>query len=124
MAQRRAMPRIGRMLGAVAAAIVVWLAASGVSVAADRDLYSGLAYLRAGAQARAEESLVRYRDEERDPVIRQSVDRVLALLKRPLAEDVREFIAVSLEDSVRARPKIREAGGRPSYWFRMFPVFP
>ena len=112
------------MLGAVAAAIVVWLAASGVSVAADRDLYSGLAYLRAGAQARAEESLVRYRDEERDPVIRNSVDRVLALLKRPLTEEVREYIAASLEDSVRARPKMREDGSRPSYWSRMFPVFP
>ena len=118
------MPKIRGLLGACAAGLVVWLATPGVTVAADRDLYSGLAYLRAGAQARAEEYLARYRDEERDPVIRQSVDRVLALLKRPLTEDVRAFIAVSLEDSVRARPKIREAGGRPSYWFRMFPVFP
>jgi hypothetical protein len=120
-----AMLKIGRRLGAVAAGVVVWLAASGLTVAAERDLYSGLAYLRAGSQARAEEHLAKYRDEEGDPVIRKSVDRVLGLLKRPLAEEVREFIAATLEDSIRARPKARQdSGGRPSYWSRMFPVFP
>jgi len=120
-----AMLKIGRWLSAVAAGIVVWLAASGLTVAAERDLYSGLAYLRAGSQARAEEHLAKYRDEEGDPVIRKSVDRVLGLLKRPLAEEVREFIAATLEDSIRARPKARQdSGGRPSYWSRMFPVFP
>ena len=119
------MLKIGRRLSAVAAGVVVWLAASGLTVAAERDLYSGLAYLRAGSQARAEEHLAKYRDEEGDPVIRKSVDRVLGLLKRPLAEEVREFIAATLEDSIRARPKARQdSGGTPSYWSRMFPVFP
>jgi hypothetical protein len=113
-----------RVSAIVLAAIAVWLVVPAGAGAAERDLYYGLAYLRIGAQPQAEQHLTRYRDEERDPVIRQSVDRVLALLKRPLTEEVREYIATTLEESVRARPKTREGSSRPSYFSRMFPVFP
>ena len=115
------------MWGFVLTGVVMWLVASGPAGAAERDLYSGLAYLRAGAQTRAEESLARYRDEERDPEIRQSVDRVLPLLKRPLTEEVREYIAASLEERVRVASSMRVESPKSksgSYWSRMFPVFP
>jgi hypothetical protein len=92
--------------------------------AAERDLYSGLAYLRAGAQTRAEESLTRYREEEANPEIRRSVDRVLPLLKRPLSEEVREYIAANLEERVRVASRMRAERTPLSYWSRMFPVFP
>jgi hypothetical protein len=120
-----AMPKIRLVLISAAAGIAVWLAASRFTDAAERDLYSGLASLRAGAQTQAEEQLTRYRDGERDPEILRTLARVLPLLKRPLPEDVREYIAVTLEESVRPRPKMRvESSSRPSYWSRMFPVFP
>ena len=99
------MLRVWPIAGLAAAGIVVWLAAAGGACAAERDLYSGLAYLRAGAQAQAAESLTRYRDDERDPGIRGSVSRVLPLLKRPLPEDVREYLAATIEERVAARPK-------------------
>jgi hypothetical protein len=118
------MPEIWRGAAATVAGLAVWLVSAGCAGAAERDLYSGLAYLRAGAQVKAEEHLARYLDEERDPEIRRSVARVLPLLKRPLSEEVREYLATSLEESVRARPKLRAESSRPGYFWRMFPVFP
>jgi len=118
------MPRIGRLPRVVVGGLVVWLAVSGAARGAERDLYSGLAYLRAGDQIRAEESLRRYRDAERDPEIRRSVDRVLLLLGRPLDVEVREYIATSLEERARPMPSRQTEGARSRYWSRMFPVFP
>lgn len=94
------------------------------AAAAERDLYSGLAYLRAGAQAEADRDLTKYRDEERDPEIRRKIDRVLPLLKRPLTQEVRDYVAMTIEDAVPTRSKMRAESNRPSYWSRMFPVFP
>ncbi|HEU4369021.1 MAG TPA: hypothetical protein VFV05_12440 [Methylomirabilota bacterium] len=93
-------------------------------MAADRDLHSGLAYLRAGAQAEAERDLTRYRDGERDPEILRKIDRVLPLLKRPLTQEVRDYVAMTIEDAVPAKSKMRAESNRPNYWSRMFPVFP
>ena len=118
------MPKALHSLVIAVAGILVWLAAPGLVSPAERDLDSGLVALRAGAQIQAEQHLMRYRDEERDPGVRRSVDRVLALLKRPLAAEVREYIAATLEEAVRVRPMMRAEASRPSYWSRMFPVFP
>ena len=115
-----------RILNIALAGIVAWLAASGPAAAADADLHSGLAYLRAGAQTEAEQYLTRYRDDTRDPHIRRHIDRVLPLLKRSLPEDVREYIAGTVEEDVVARLKASSLSGRrlQSYSARMFPVFP
>lgn len=118
------MPKVWHSLGIAVAAILAWLAAPGLAGAAERDLYSGLAYLRAGDQSQAEQHFTKYRDEERDPVIRTGVDRLLPLLKRPLPAEVREYIATTLEEAVRTSLKMRVEASRPNYWSRMFPVFP
>lgn len=118
---------VSRMRQAVLAAVigtVSCLVSTGSPGAAERDLYSGLAYLRAGAQAEAERDLTRFRDEERDPEVRRKIDRVLFLLKRPLTQEVREYVATTIEDAVPPRMKMRAESSRPSYWGRMFPVFP
>src|SRR5262245_2854274 len=85
-------PRAGGSFLTVVAGVAMWLAASRPVSADERDLHSGLAYLRAGAQAQAEQHLARYLDEERDPQIRRVVARVLPLLKTPLTQDVREYL--------------------------------
>jgi hypothetical protein len=110
------------LAGVVATA--VWLAAPVPGAAAEQDLDLGLAYLRAGAQRRAVEALTKYRDEEQNPDIRKSVDRVLPLLRTPLPANVREYIAANLEEHARTMPRQHGASTRPSYWSRMFPVFP
>lgn len=120
------MLKIPPLLCGVVVGVTVWLAASGSSGAAERDLYSGLAYLRAGAQIQAEENLTRYRDEEPDPTIRRIVSRALPLLRQPLAQDVRDYIAVTLEEAVRARARVTALAPsrRPRYLLRMFgPLF-
>ena len=113
-----------RVLVAAVTGTVIWLGTSGDAPAAERDLYSGLAYLRAGAQSEAERDLTRYRDEERDAEIRRKVDRVLPLLKRPLTQEVREYVATTIEEAAPPRSRLRAEHIRPSYWSRMFPVFP
>ena len=107
------------------AAALVWAAATMQAAASEGDLSSGLSYLRAGEQARAEAALTRYLDAERDPAVRASITRVLPLLKQPLSGDVREYLASSIEERVGARPVgAADKSGRPNYWSRIFPVFP
>ncbi len=113
-----------RVAGAITLGLAVSLAVTEGTSAAERDLYAGLAYLRAGAQSQAMDSLTRYRDDERDAEVRQSVSRVLPLLKHPLTVDVREYLASTIENSVGARTKMRVENRRPNYWSRVFPVFP
>jgi hypothetical protein len=110
-------------LPAAMAVIVVCVFIAGAN-AAESDLDVGLAYLRAGAQRLAVETLRKYRNEEKNPDIRKSVDRVLPLLETPLPENVREYIATNLEEHARAMPRAHGMRTRPSYWSRMFPVFP
>jgi hypothetical protein len=116
--------RPGRRSRLALAGIAAWLAAAGPAAAADADLHSGLAYLRAGAQTEAEQHLMRYREGSRDSDVRVGIDRALALLKQPLAEDVREYIADTIEDIVRMNAEPRGRPARPTYAVRMFPVFP
>ena len=119
------MVKIWRALaGAVVVMVVGMVVSSGAAGAAESDLDAGLAYLRAGAQAEAEKHLTRYRDEVRDPEARKRLARVLHLLKRPLSDDLREFLAEAVEDSVRPRPKGRAEVTPPDYLSRIFPVFP
>jgi hypothetical protein len=116
--------KLRQIFGAAVVGLVVALAGSGSASATESDLRAGLAHLRAGAQGQAEQDLTKYRNGEPDSDIRQSIDRVLPLLKRPLPEDVREFIAGALEDKVRMKADPRSRRARPSYASRMFPVFP
>ena len=92
--------------------------------AAEQDLSSGLVHLRAGRQVQAAQDLVRYRDGERDPEIRRSIERVLRLLKEPLSEELREYIALTLDEGVRRKAGARTPDVRPGFVSRMFPVFP
>ena len=92
--------------------------------AAEQDLASGLGHLRAGSQVQAAQDLARYRDGERDPEIRRSIDRVLHLLKEPLSEELREYVALTLDESIRLKVRARIPDVRPGFVSRMFPVFP
>ena len=114
-----------RVLIVVLTGLVAWLGAPGRSGADVRDLDSGLAYLRAGSQTQAEEHLTKYRDQERDPEIRNRVSRILPLLGRPLSPEVREYIASTLQEAARRRLESMPDNGPPSrYLSRSFPVFP
>ena len=109
--------------GAVAG-IAIALAWLGPASAAESDLSAGLAHLRAGDQVRAEQELTRYRHGERDAGVQRSIDRVLPLLRRPLPDDVREYLAKTIEDAAGLRVDTRSERPRPNYLSRMFPVFP
>jgi hypothetical protein len=114
-----------RVLIVVLTGLVAWLGAPGRSGADVRDLDSGLAYLRAGSQTQAEEHLTKYRDQERDPEIRNRISRILPLLGRPLSPEVREYIASTLQEATRRRLESMPDNGPPSrYLSRSFPVFP
>ncbi len=66
---------------------------------ADSDFYSGVAYLRAGDLVRAEQDLVRFRGDAKGHAVRASIDRALKLMKEPLPDEVREYIAATLEEA-------------------------
>jgi len=74
-------------------------------------LYGGLAALQQGHDGVAEEWLTKFRAVESDPRFGQQVDRALRLLRGgdPVDEEVRQFIAMSLEDSARAARDVRAA---------------
>ena len=103
--------------------LVLLTAAPGLGHAAEHDLAAGLVHLRAGSQAQAAQHLARYRDGEGDPEIRRSIDRVLRLLKEPLSEELREYVAFTVEDTVRGKAT-RARSVPPGFVSRMFPVFP
>jgi hypothetical protein len=116
---------IRQIIRAAAANAVMIVAITGWVDCAERDLYAGLGYLRKGAQSQAVEYLTRYRDGSRDPAVRERVSRVLPLLQQPLSEDVREYLALTIEESAGgANRELRTSHARPSYWSRTFPVFP
>ena len=110
---------------AVAAGVIGASLAVAPGTQADQaDLAAGLAYLRAGAQVEAEVAFARYVGTERDSDVRRSVVRVLPLLKQPLSGDVREYLASTIEGQAGFAPAAQIASRRPSYWSRIFPVFP
>jgi hypothetical protein len=94
------------------------------AVAGEHDLYAGLAYLRAGDQRQSAESFTRYcRDEANRDACRR-VLRVLPLLDRPLSQDLRDYLAVTIEEQARVRSASTVDSRRATYWSRIFPVFP
>ena len=111
-------------LAAIGCMLTLLTATPGPVHGAEQDLTAGLAHLRAGSQAQAAHDLARYREGERDPDVRRSIDRVLRLLKQPLSEDLREYIALSVEEKVRAKAASRGSSARSGFLSRMFPVFP
>jgi hypothetical protein len=115
---------IRNTLGIAALGTLIALGGFASASAAEADLHSGLAHLRAGAQAQAERDFAKYRDGLRDVEARRSIDRVLPLLRRPLSEDVREYLAVTIEEDARLKAEARPRPGRPGFLSRMFPVFP
>jgi hypothetical protein len=118
----RAISRIAGLSGGLLAAAALFLMRPARGDAAERDLYFGLAYLRPGAQTQGERQFVKYRDEEPDATARRNVDRIFPLLKQPLSQELRDYIAVTLEASIRSRLMPAARSPRPSYASRMFPV--
>ncbi len=80
-------------------------------------LYLGLAYLRKGEDGRAEEHLTKFRDLGPAPRLSTQLDRTLKILRRdaPLADEMRVFIASSLEDAAESARELHEALSRPLY---------
>jgi tetratricopeptide (TPR) repeat protein len=74
-------------------------------------LYSGLAALQRGDDAAAGERLTRLRLVEPDPRFGAQVERAMRALRAgaPVTEDLRAFIAASLEDAARAVSEVRAA---------------
>ncbi len=114
---------IQHVIRATVAGVALTIVSTGSTDATESDLSTGLAYLRAGAQSQAGEYLARYRDSSRDPAVRERISRVLPLLKQPLPKDVRDYLAMTIEEGVAGR-ELRTSWVRPPYWFRSFPVFP
>jgi hypothetical protein len=110
---------VGRVMAGSVALVAVWLATPRWASTAERDLHAGLAYLRAGAQSQAASYLKRFCEDGNRSETCQEVSRVLPLLQRPLADDVREYLAATIEASEKLTLR-----GTPNYLSRIFPVFP
>jgi tetratricopeptide (TPR) repeat protein len=80
-------------------------------------LYLGLAYLRRGEDGRAEEHLTSFRDLGLAPRLSSQLDRTLNVLgpDTPLTDEMRVFVAASLEDAAESARELREALARPLY---------
>lgn len=81
-------------------------------------LYLGLSYLRKGEDGLADEQLTALADLKPHPRLAALIDRALKLLRAesPLSEEVRSFLAASLEDEVQWEREVREAQRlRPAY---------
>jgi len=89
-------------------------------------LYSGLAALHRRDDAVAEDRLTRLRIVEPDPRFGAQVERAMRVLRAgaPVTDDLRAFIAASLEDSARAVSEVRAARleAQRAYWYDPFPV--
>ncbi len=73
-------------------------------------LYLALGFLRRGDDRLAEAALVRLRELEPHPRLAAQIDRALRLIQqqRPLTEELRDFIAASLEDEADWVRELRE----------------
>ena len=92
-------------------------------------LYSGLVALQQQRDEVAAERLTRFRELEPDPRFGAQVDRALALLRtQPVSDEVRAFVATSLEDAARATLEVRaereaaRAWAFPSFAVRCYPM--
>lgn len=73
-------------------------------------LYLGLSYLQRGEDGPAEEHLTAFRDLSRGSRITAQIDRALKIMRTaPPTEELRGFIAASLEDEVIMQREVREA---------------
>jgi tetratricopeptide (TPR) repeat protein len=73
-------------------------------------LYGGLAALQQKQDEVAGDRLTRFRALEPDPRFGLQVDRAFALLRsQPVTDEVRAFVANSLEDAARATMEVRAA---------------
>lgn len=81
-------------------------------------LYLGLSYLRKGEDGPAEEQLTALADLKPHPRLGAQLDRALKVLRveYPLSDEVRSFLAASLEDEAEWEREVREAWlARPAY---------
>src|SRR4029077_18114387 len=94
------------------ALLVTWPA---IVHAAEQDLTSALGHLQAGRQIEAAKNLERYRAGVHYTEIRRSIDRVLRLLREPLSEELRGYIALTLDESIRRKTGQRTSALRPGF---------
>jgi len=87
-------------------------------------LYRGLAAIQQGEDAVAAERLTRFRDVARIPRFDAQLARALRILGSagPLSADTREFVASSLEETVRSAREVAEARlAAQSAYLSLFP---
>ena len=74
-------------------------------------LYLALAYLRKGEDGQAEEHLKALSSLKPDPRVAAQIDRTLRILRQSLPpnDEMRNFIAASLEDEVEMAREVRDA---------------
>lgn len=84
---------------------------------AEARLYLGLSYLRKGEDGLAEEQLTALLDLKPHPRLAAQVNRALSVMRlEPLSDDLRGFLAASLEDEAEWEREVREAQvTRPVY---------
>lgn len=77
----------------------------------DARLYLGLSYLRKGEDGPAEEQLTALADPKLHPRLAAQIARALKVLRveYPLSDEVRSFLAASLEDEAEWERDLREA---------------
>jgi tetratricopeptide (TPR) repeat protein len=72
-------------------------------------LYLGVAFLQTGDLAAAEAHLATLRDQQPEPRLAAQVDRALSLMRgEPLTDEVRRFVASSLEAEADSAREMRE----------------
>ncbi len=77
---------------------------------AEARFYLGLAYLLKGQNSAAEEQLMALRALDPHPRIAAQIDRALTVIRAgPLSDEVKRFVAASLEDEVEWEQEVREA---------------
>jgi Flp pilus assembly protein TadD len=77
---------------------------------AEARFYLGLAHLQKGQNSAAEEQLTALLALEPHPRIAAQIDRALTVIRAgPLADEVKRFVAASLEDEVEWEQEVREA---------------
>ncbi|HEV8584088.1 MAG TPA: tetratricopeptide repeat protein [Methylomirabilota bacterium] len=88
-------------------------------------LYGGLAALQQKRDDVAADRLTRFRAIEPDPRFGAQVDRALALVKGPpVTDEVRTFVATSIEDAARATMEVRAAQSEAARAWTLSTAYP
>ena len=84
---------------------------------AEARLYLALAYLQKGQSSAADEQLTAFLALDPHPRIAAQIDRALKVIRAgPLSDEVKRFVAASLEDEAQWEREVREAErARPIY---------